>query len=126
MEIEVEHEQGRVPVTVLRLKGPFVSEVEVEAQAKQEYDAGARYLLLDLSAVPYMATAGLRALHTLYRMLRTEADVEAQKGLAAGTYTSPYLKLLKPSKHAAEALRVAGYDMFIEIFDDPQKAIASF
>ncbi|HXF61989.1 MAG TPA: STAS domain-containing protein [Caldilineaceae bacterium] len=127
MEIEVSREQGRVPVSVLRLKGALISEEELQQRAKEEYDAGARYMLLDLSDVPYMASAGLRALHFIYSLLRPSGDAaEARKGLVEGTYTSRHLKLLKPSKHAQEALQVAGYDMFIESFQDRAQAIASF
>jgi hypothetical protein len=36
------------------------------------------------------------------------------------------LKLLSPTQHVAESLRVAGYDMFLEIHQDRRKAIASF
>ena len=127
MEIEVIREQGKVPVSVLRIKGALISEEELQQRAQEEYNAGARYMLLDLSDVPYMASAGLRALHFIYSLLRQPGDAaEVHKGLAEGTYTSRHLKLLNPSQHALEALRVAGYDMFIEIFQDRNKAIASF
>jgi anti-anti-sigma factor len=124
MEIEVAYEQGRVPVTVLRLRGPLVSEDELQSRAQQEYAAGARNFLIDLSGVPYMATAGLRALHSIYTMVRTESGAGTSQ--SAGTRTSPHLKLLQPSRHVAEALQVAGYTMFIEVLQDRQAAINSF
>lgn len=130
MEITVSHEQGRVPITVFRIKGPLTSNEELEQRAKQAFDGGANNILIDLTEVPYIATAGLRALHYLYILLRTndpaESDAAVQTGIRAGTFTSPHLKLLKPSAHAMQALKVAGYDMFLDIHHDLRSAIASF
>jgi hypothetical protein len=130
MEISVSQQQGRVPVTIFHITGPVIATEELVARAQEAYDAGTRDLLLDLTDVPYMATAGLRALHVIYTLLRTDAPEESdevvRKGIAAGTFTSPHLKLLKPSPHVLEALKVAGYDMFLEIHRDPKLAIASF
>lgn len=129
MQIEVVQEQGKVPVTVLRLTGDLAAEEPLLSQAKAAYAAGARNLLVDLSKVPYISSAGLRALHSIYLMLR-DADpsdsAKAVSGIAHGTYVSPHLKLLSPSKNAAKALGVAGYDMFLEIHDSYQKALASY
>ncbi|HEX9374013.1 MAG TPA: STAS domain-containing protein [Roseiflexaceae bacterium] len=129
MEITVSQEQGRVPVTVFRIKGPVTDNLAIEQRAQEAYDGGARHLLIDLSDVPYMATAGLRALHAVYDLLRSDSDESAEatkKGIAAGTYVSPYLKLLKPTPHVLEALKAAGYDMFLDIHRDRRQAIASF
>ena len=102
--------------------------MELEAQAA--YDAGARNLLLDLAEVPYIATYGLRALHFIYTLLRTsapeEGDEAVRKGIGAGTFMSTHLKLLKHTAHAVEALKVADYDMFLEIHRDYDKALSAF
>lgn len=130
MHIDVSKEQARVPVTVLRLHGALTTEEELEMVARQEIESGAHNLLIDLSDVPYMATAGLRALHSIYESLRTivpeQSDDAVRKGISSGTYVSAHLKLLKPTKHTLETLRTAGYDMFLEIHDDRKKALASF
>ena len=130
MEIAVSHQQGRVPVTVFHIKGAITSNQELEQRADEAFGAGMRDLLLDLTDVPYIATAGLRALHSIYTLLRTDAPTESdaavKKGILAGTFTSPHLKLLKPSAHVMEALKVAGYDMFLEIHRDLKRAVASF
>jgi hypothetical protein len=130
MEISVSQQQGRVPVTVLRLKGPVTDNEELEQRAQEAFDGGARNILLDLSEVPYMATAGLRALHAIYMLLRSDAPEESDEatkaGIAAGTFTSPHLKLLNPAAYVLEVLSAAGYDMFLEIHRDAKRAIASF
>ena len=130
MEINVSQHQGRVPVAVFQITGPVTDNEELERRAEEVTNAGTPNILLDLSGVPYMATAGLRALHTIYTMLRTDApeesDEAARKGIAAGTFMSPHLKLLKPTPHVLEVLRASGYDMFLEIHKDLKQALASF
>ncbi len=130
MEINISQDQGSVPVTVFRLKGDLNSEEPLHTKAREAYESGARNILIDLSEVPYLSSAGLRALHSLFTLLRTdtpeESDAAMRKGISAGTFTSPHLKLLNPSKHTLEALKTAGYDMFLEIHHDYNKAITSF
>ena len=133
MEIAVSEQQGIVPVTVYRIKGDIDGNTYrlLEDQAKASIAAGTRYLLLDLTDVPFMSSAGLRALHSIFAWLSSEeASDEAAKqrnaGLLAGTYKSPYLKLYKPSKRVLQAMSLAGYDMFLEVFDDFQNALDSF
>lgn len=127
--IDVSLEQGRVPVTVFHLKGDLNHEEPLQSRAKEAYQAGMRHLLLDLTAVPYISSAGLRALHQVYMLLRNsadESDQDIKQGITAGTYKSAHLKLLKPSKNAVKALSVSGYDMFLEIHKDLAGAVASF
>ena len=129
MEITSWHETGNEQVTVLRLKGDLAAEAALVARARSEFDDGARNIVLDLSGVPYISSAGLRAIHSLYLMLRSAdaSDEEAAaRGIARGTYKSPHLKLVKPSKNGLKALSMAGYDMFLEIHDDLKSAIKSF
>lgn len=130
MEITVSHEQARVPVAVLHLQGSLVAEEELQETAQKLYDSGVRNMLIDLTHVPYIASAGLRALHYIYRLLRTDApgesDETVKRGIAAGTWTAPHLKLLNPTHPALEVLKMTGYDMFLEIHRDRKKAIASF
>lgn len=130
MEITVSQEQGRVPIAVFHITGAVTDNEELERRAQEAFDGGARNIVLELSQVPYMATSGLRALHTIYEMLRTDAPEESdeatRKGIAAGTFMSPHLKLVKPTAHVLEVLRATGYDMFLEIHSDLKKAIASF
>jgi anti-anti-sigma factor len=130
MEIAVKHEQGKVPVTVFQLKGDLTAEEPLRSQAEAARNEGTRYLLLDLTNVPYISSAGLRVLHHIYTNLRDQSTAaqteDIPRGILSGTYHSPNLKLLKPSKNAMKAISVAGFDMFLEIHDDYKKALASF
>lgn len=132
MEIIVTHEQGRVPVTIFQISGEIVvnNYQQLEAKAREAFEAGTRNLLLDLSNVTYISSSGLRALHTIYTLLRSDSPEESKEalrtGIRAGTYKSPHLKLLNPSQPVLEVLRMSGYDMFLEIHRRRDEAIASF
>lgn len=132
MELKVSTENGRVPVTVVHADGnidsgsyeAFLSGVE------DTIKGGARHLLIDLSHVPFVSSAGLRALNILLNQLRAltpdVSDEEMRKGINEGTYKSPHLKLLNPSKETMTTLDSSGFSMFIEIFHDRKSALASF
>ena len=130
MEISVSHEQGRVPVTVFHIKGDITQADELQHLAQDAFNQGDRYLLLDLGEVPFMGSWGLRALHVIYMLLRSDApdekDEVVRSGLRDGTYKSRHLKLLRPSETVMKVLSLAGYDMFLEIHRDLKEAIASF
>jgi anti-anti-sigma factor len=134
MEIKVSTENGRVPVTVLHVDGNIDSSTyeQFQSRAKQLIDQGSRYILVDLSHAPFVSSAGLRALHSLFNELRArnpEAnlnDEQIKKGISAGTYKSPHLKLLNLSPETKTAFETSGFDMYIDTFTDKNKAIASF
>jgi len=134
MEVKVSTENGRVPITVMHVDGNIDSSTYEAFQAKADelIKSGSRYFLIDLSHAPYISSAGLRALHSIYNKLRAlnpEAhlsDEDVRKGIRAGTYKSPHLKLLNLSKEALTSFKMGGFDMYIETFDDMKSAIASF
>lgn len=134
MEIKVSTESGRVPVTVLHVDGNIDSSTyeQFQSTAKKLIEEGARYLLVDLSHAPFVSSAGLRALHALFNELRSRnpnadlSDEQMKKGISAGTYKSPHLKLLNLSPETKTAFETSGFDMYIDTFTDRNTAIASF
>jgi anti-anti-sigma factor len=134
MEIKISTENGRVPVTVLHVDGNIDSSTyeQFQSTVKKLIDEGARYILVDLSHAPFVSSAGLRALHTLFNELRSRnpeanlTDDQIKKGISAGTYKSPHLKLLNLSRETKSAFETSGFDMYIETFTDRNAAIASF
>lgn len=134
MEIKVSTESARVPVTVVHVDGNIDSSTYQLFQAKAEelIKGGAHYILVDLSHAPYVSSAGFRVLHQLFNQLRSLhpssnlSEEEVKKGISAGTYKSPHLKLLNLSKETRTTFEMSGFDMFIETYDDRKKAIASF
>ena len=134
MEIKVSTENGRVPVTVLHVDGNIDSSTyeQFQSTARKLIDEGARYILVDLSHAPFVSSAGLRALHTLFNELRSRnpeanlSDEQIKRGISAGTYKSPHLKLLNLSPETKTAFETSGFDMYIDTFTDRNAAIASF
>lgn len=133
MEIKVSTENGRVPVTVLQVDGSIdLSTYEdFQSQTEKLIEGGARRILVDMARVPFMSSSGLRALNQIFNKLRESnkddvTDEELKKGISAGAYKSPHLKLLNLSEKTRVAFETAGFDMFIETFTDRQTAINSF
>lgn len=129
MEITVSHGQGRVPVTVLRLNGNLDTSTyeQFEKSARAEIDGGAKDVIVDLTDVPYMSSAGLRALTNIFNLLHSEAEQTAlRKSMMAGIAKSPHLKLAGVSKRVMDVLNMSGMDMFLDIRKDHKDALAAF
>ncbi|HEX8992036.1 MAG TPA: STAS domain-containing protein [Anaerolineales bacterium] len=132
MQLKVTTENARVPVAVVRAEGNIdsASYEAFLAGVEETINKGARHVLIDLSAVPFVSSAGLRALNILLNRLRALtpdiSDEEMKKGINSGTYKSPHLKLLNPSKATSTTLESSGFSMFIPVFHDFKTAIASF
>ena len=132
MEITAGQQAARVPVTVFYIKGDIDSSTyqQIEAQIEQVVQAGARDIVLDLTAVGYVSSAGIRMLSSLFRLLRgnlpQESDAAMKQGIHDGTFKSPHLKLAGPPPRVAEVLKMSGLDMVIEIHRSVPEAVASF
>lgn len=134
MEIKVSTENGRVPVTLMHIDGNIDSSSyeAFQKKAEESIQGGSRYILVDLSHVKFVSSAGLRALHNLFNELRALdsesnlTDEEVKRGISAGTYKSPHLKLLNLSPETNTAFAMAGFDMFIETHTDLKTAVDSF
>jgi anti-anti-sigma factor len=130
MEIRVWQADARVPVTVLDISGAVNGESAPELQAESErvIKAGSRYLLFDLSEVPYISSAGFRVLAYLMVLLRKWADEEpqARNRTRGGRGGSPYLKLAGASPDVLRSLKLVGFDLYLEIYSDLQAALKAF
>jgi anti-anti-sigma factor len=134
MEVKVSIENARVPVTVLHVDGNIDASTYEAFKSKVEelIEDGARHILVDLSHAPFISSAGLRALNDVFNHLRTLnpdtnlSEEEVKKGISAGTYKSPHLKLLNLSENARTSFEMSGFDMFLETYTDRDKAISSF
>lgn len=132
MEIIVSQMQGRVPVTVFRIEERvnLGNAKELEEKARKAFENGMRDLLIDLTDVPSLTSAGLRTIHAMYQLL-SDAPMERSgevmhRRLASQGVKSPHLKLVNPSPYVLKVLSTAGFDTFIDIYDNIPDAIASF
>ena len=132
MEIKISTENGRVPVTVVAVTGnidtstfePFMS------ATNKLIEEGAQHILVDLTNVPYMSSAGLRVLNAIFNQLRirysTMSEEDVLQAVNNGKYKSPHLKILNLSKQSKLAFETAGFDMFLETYTDLKTALNSF
>ena len=136
MQITVDQIQSRVPVTVLAIHGDIDASnyEQVIAKARELYAAGARYLLLDLSDVPFMGSSGVVALHSVALLMRGETPPDPEAGWQAfhsidharAGGAQQQVKLLSPQPKVSRTLQMTSMDDFFEIHTDKQAAIASF
>jgi anti-anti-sigma factor len=136
MDITVEQQQGRVPVTIMKLNGNLDGSnyQEVIAKGKELYTAGARYLLIDMSGVPFMGSAGLVALHNLALLMQEKQVPESEDGWSALHAASSAaeggkqnnVKILSPQPSVDRGLERTGMKQFFDIHTDLEAAVSSF
>lgn len=117
------------PVHVLHLAGKLDAQTQalLMQAAQAEQVAGTRYLLIDLHDVDFVASAGLGALHNIYKLFTPEAEVEAWDQAKHGEpYKSAYLKLAAASPSVYYILNIAGFLQNIPIYPDLAGALQSF
>lgn len=132
MEIAFEYVEGDIPVTVIAVEGSITVDnyERLQQEAENAIKGGTSNILLDLTRVSLLSSAGLRAIHHIFNLLRSdwpeESDGAVHKGIKDGTFKSPHLKILNPGEYVLSTLKTAGFDMFLEIYSDRQQALASY
>jgi anti-anti-sigma factor len=114
-------------VTVFHLNGTLdaSSEETLYEQACQAVDSGARYLLLDMSALTHISSAGLRALHNIFKKCTPESEFDAARE-SGEPYKSPYFKLAAAPSEVYYVLNLAGFLHNIPFFPTMEDALESF
>ena len=120
--------QRAAPVRILHLSGHLHGDTEHQLtdHARQAYEAGARYLLLDLSGVEVLTSAGLRAIHNIFNLFTPQPDKETIRRHGEEPYKSPYFKLVCPNPEIYYVLNIAGFLQNILIYNNMQDALNSF
>jgi anti-anti-sigma regulatory factor len=107
---------------------------DVITRAQETYDEGARYLLIDLSGVLYVSSAGLMSLHTTalifagFSMNSKESGRPTFRSINAQNekLVRQHVKLLSPQTAVEEVLDVVGLKQFLDIYTDLETAVQSF
>lgn len=116
-------------VTILHFHGHLDGQTENLAieSARTVKNTGARFLLIDLGGVNVISSAGLRALHGIYKMFTLYGEETAWHKIHAGEmYKSPYLKLACASAHVNNVLSMTGFLQNISIYSNVEEALQSF
>jgi anti-anti-sigma factor len=135
MNISTRQVEGRIPIMVVTIQGDLDGSnyMDLIAKGKELYQAGARRLILDMSQVSFMSSAGIMALHSLALLMRGEQIPDPEQGWAAlhaATEKSNNLqtnvKLLNLQPKVDRTVQLAGMKAFFEIHTDLAAAVASF
>jgi anti-anti-sigma regulatory factor len=136
MDITVSQVQRRVPVTILQTHGELdASNYQLLiAKAQEEYNAGARYILLDLSDTPYLSSSGLVALQSIAALMRGDIPPDPEEGWGAfraidrdrESGCQEYFKLLGPQPRVDRVLEMVGFKRFLEVHNDLEDALEAF
>lgn len=95
--------------------------------ARAEYEAGARLLVLDLKELEVITSAGLGALHNIYKLFTPKAEIEAwEKEKHGEPYKSTYFKLAAAPSNIYYVLNIAGFLSNIPVYPDLPAALESF
>ena len=134
MTIDVEHLGGSPAVSVIELDGELdASNYERVIEAVRDaYERGTRGLVLDLSKLTFMASSGLFALHSAFRIMRGETAPDPEAGWGAlhemaGDHDleSADVRLAAPQEAIARVLERTGMGKLFPIDADRSSSVAA-
>ena len=128
LTIKQSQTQMNAPVTILHLSGQLDGSTENQLldQARQAHSDGASHLLVDLSEVTMLSSAGLRAIQNALRIYTPQSDLDMMHQHTGEPYKSPYFKLVCPNPQVYYVLNIAGFLQNILIYNDMEQAVNSF
>lgn len=136
MEIKIQAHDQKPELAVMTLIGDLdgsnFQDVINAAQTAQV--KGARYLLIDMTEVPFMGSAGLVALHSITLTMQGKQPPSTEDGWGAFRAIADtieagmqhHVKILNPQPSVERALEKSGMKQFLEIFTDRELALSSF
>ena len=118
LKITTEERQADVPVTVFHLRGwlDAQSEEQLLEAARTAYDGGARYLLIDMSDLDTLTSAGMRALQKVYQIFTPKED----------QFKIEHLKLCNAPPQIYNVLGITGFLQNIPMYESQDTALQSF
>jgi anti-anti-sigma factor len=118
LKISSEERQVDVPVTVFHLRGwlDAQSEGQLLEDARTAYEAGARYLLIDMAELDTLTSAGMRALQKVYQVFTPKDD----------KFKVAHLKLCNAPPQIYNVLGVTGFLQQIPMYESLDTALESF
>ena len=118
LTISTESMQADVPVTVFRLRGwlDAQSEEQLLVAARNAHDDGARYLLIDMTDLDTLTSAGMRALQKVYQIFTPRED----------QFKVAHLKLCNAPPQIYNVLGITGFLQNIPMYESQGAALESF
>jgi anti-anti-sigma factor len=118
LRISSEQIQADVPVTVFHVRGwlDAQSEEQLLEAARTSYDEGARFLLIDMSELDTLTSAGMRALQKVYQIFTPKED----------HLKVAHLKLCNAPPQIYNVLGITGFLHNIPMYESMDVAVQSF
>ena len=118
LRISSEEVQADVPVTLFRLRGwlDAQSEEQLLEAARTTYDSGARYLLINMTDLDTLTSAGMRALQKVYQIFTPKED----------QFKLAHLKLCNAPPQIYNVLGITGFLQNIPMYESQETALHSF
>jgi anti-anti-sigma factor len=118
LKITIEQVQAAVPVTVFHLSGwlDAQSEDPVLQAARKSYEAGARFILLNLKGINTLTSAGMRAIQKIYKIYTPEGQ----------QYKVAHVKICESPPQIYHVLGITGFLQNIPNYESQQAALESF
>ncbi len=134
MEITTSLLQADPPVSLMKIRGEINASnyVLVVQKAQEVFDNPAKNLILDLSEVTAITSAGMAGIHKIsliFSGVELELDLEGEDSRLDATHSNEarkHLKLVNPSPEVDKALYTAGMKLFLKVFPDLDSALQSF
>ena len=113
-----EQVQAGVPVTVFHIRGwlDAQSEAQLLENARLAYDEGSRYLLINMSDLDTLTSAGMRALQKVYQIFTPKED----------QFKVAHLKLCNAPPQIYNVLGITGFLQNIPMYESMDTALDSF
>ena len=118
LRISSEETKVDVPVTVFRLHGwlDAQSEEQLLESTRTAYENGVRYLLIDMSELDTLTSAGMRALQKVYQMFTPKEE----------RFKVAHLKLCSAPPQIYNVLGITGFLQNIPMYESLDAALESF
>jgi len=118
LKIVTEQKEAHVPVTVFHIAGwlDAQSEPQLLETARMAHDEGARYLLIDMSDLDTLTSAGMRAIQKVYQMYTPKED----------HFKVAHLKLCNAPPQIYNVLGITGFLQNIPMYESTESALESF
>ncbi len=117
------------PVKIFHLAGKLDGQTQplLLDAAKVEHAAGTRFLLIDLQKLEIITSAGLGALHNIFKIFTPEGEMDTWEMDHRGeVYKSPHVKLAGASTNVYYVLNIAGFIQNIPVYPTVEEALESF
>jgi len=112
--------EGDVSATIFHLQGHLhgATEQDLVDRAHKVHEDGTRHLLLDMSELDVLSSAGLRAIQKVFKLFTPQSDVDVMRQHGDEPYKSPYLKIVCSKPEIYYILNITGFLQNILIYNN--------